>query len=234
MLKPIRHYKISDQIFEQLRDMIYRGEFQPGQRLMSERELAVKFSVGRPAVREAIFKLIDQGLVCSKRGVGTFVADEQSQIDKGPLLRVLNRERFSIVDLQEVRIALESKSAELAAKRATDDDVSMIKQSLERIRRELAKSQTYMRTDLSFHMNIAFASKNPVQIHLMKNIYDVQLHAMEKAYTNLLRSQGIDGLIDSQHEEIVFAIVNHDPDGARRAMEAHISTVLESCREYGI
>ncbi|MCF8094668.1 MAG: FadR family transcriptional regulator [Desulfobacteraceae bacterium] len=233
MLKPIRHYKISDQIFEQLRDMIYRGELQPGQRLMSERELAVKFSVGRPAVREAIFKLIDQGLVYSKRGVGTFVADEQSQIDKGPLLQVLNRERFSIVDLQEVRIALESKSAELAAKRATDEDVSLIKQSLIRIHNERFEGQVRMRTDLSFHMNIAYASKNTVQIHLMKGFYDVQLYAMDKAYTSILRSLGIDDLIDSQHEEIALAIANHDPERARRSMESQISTVLEICREHG-
>lgn len=234
MLKPIRHHKISDQIFEQLRDMIYRGEYQPGQRLMSERELAMRFGTGRPSVREAILKLIDQGLVCSKRGVGTFVADERTQMENGPLLRILNREQFSIVELQEVRMALESKSAELAAKRATDEDIRLMEQSLERIRIELKKGQTRMGTDLSFHMNIAYASKNPVQIHLMKNIYDVQLHAMEKAYYNLLRSQGIDDLVDNRHEEILRAITSHDSEKARKAMEAHIHMVLEMCREHGL
>ena len=94
MLKPIRHRKISDQIFEQLRDMIYRGEFQPGQRLMSERELAERFAVGRPTVREAVLKLVDQGLIQSRRGVGTFVADEKTQNVSGPLLQVLTREGF--------------------------------------------------------------------------------------------------------------------------------------------
>lgn len=234
MLKPIRHYKISDQIFEQLRDMIYRGELQAGQRLMSERELAARFGAGRPSVREALRKLIDQGLIFNRRGVGTFVTDEKTQIVKGPLLQVLYRERFSIVELQEVRMALECKSAELAAKRATDEDLRLIEESRQRIHQERAEGQIRMRTDLSFHMNIAYASKNTVQIHLMKIFYDVQLYAMGKVYNSLLQSPSLDDLIDSQHKEIVTAIANHNPELARQAMESQIQTMLEICREHGL
>lgn len=234
MLKPIRYRKISDQIFEQLRDMIYRGEFQPGQRLMSERDLAERFGVGRPTVREAVLKLVDQGLIQSRRGVGTFVADEKTQSGSGPLLQVLTREGFSVAELQEVRMALESKSAELAAKRATDEDLRLIEQSLQRVSQEQADGQTRMRTDIIFHMNIAYASKNTVQIHLMKSFYDVQLYAMDKAYTSILQSLGLDDVIRDQHEKIVAAIAGHDADAARGAMEAHISMLLEICREHGL
>ncbi len=79
MLKPIKQRKISDQIYEQIKDLIYRGEYRPGERLMAERDLASLFKVGRPTVRTAIQKLIDNGLVVARRGVGTFVFDNTTQ-----------------------------------------------------------------------------------------------------------------------------------------------------------
>jgi len=234
MLKPIRHYKLSDQIFEQLRDMIYRGELQAGQRLMPERELALHFDVGRPSVREALRKLVDKGLIVSKRGSGSFVADEMTQISSSPLFQVLSREQFTIVELQEVRMALETNSAELAAKRATDEDLRAIEEGERQIRFERGDGKTRMRTDLSFHMNISYASKNTVQIHLMKIFYDVLLYAMEKAYGSIMQSQSLNDLIDSQHKKIVNAITSHDPNAARQAMESHISMMLEISRKHGL
>lgn len=234
MLKPVKQKKISDQIYEQIRDMIYRGEFRPGQKLMTERDMASFFKVGRPTVRTAIQKLIDQGLIIAKRGVGTFVMDEKSRRQNRPLLQVLNNEDFTITEFQEVRMALEVKSAELAARRATDEDIRLIEQSLERIRQERVNGHMHMSSDISFHMNIVYASKNIVQIQLMKSFYDVQYYAMDIAYSQLFRSLGIDDLVFNQHAQIVEAIKNHNPPLANDAMEAHIGTILEICREKGL
>lgn len=234
MIKPVKHRNISDQVYEQLRDMIYRGQLGPGERLMSEREMAVLFTVGRPTVRVAVQKLIDQGLIESRRGVGTFVLDRNQAIEKRPLLHALYGEAYTIADIQEVRMALESKSAELAAKRATDEDIRLMKKWIEKMDREMRDQQPQIKTDISFHMNIAYASKNIVQIHLMKNFYDVQDYAMSYSYTNVLASQGIDDLIKQQHTEIFDAIKNHDPAKARKAMEMHITTILNICREHGL
>jgi len=234
MLKPVRHRNITDQVYEQLRDMVYRGELGPGQRLMSERDMALRFKVGRPTVRGAIQRLITQGLVESRRGVGTFVSDQDPSAEKRPLLQVLNNEGFSIVDFQEVRMALEAKSAELAAQRATHEDLRIIRRCLEQIDRERAAGHIEIRTDVMLHMNIAYASKNIVQIHLMKNFYDVQLYAMSLSYKNLLASLGMDDLINDQHNRIFNAIRDRDPDLARKSMEEHIGTVLELCREHGL
>lgn len=234
MLKPVKQKKISDQIYEQIRDMIYRGEFRPGQKLMPERNMASFFKVGRPTVRTAIQKLIDQGLIISKRGVGTFVMDEKSRKQTRPLLQVLNNEDFTITEFQEVRMALEVKSAELAARRATDEDIRLMEKSLERIRQERVKGHMHMSSDISFHMNIAYASKNIVQIQLMKSFYDVQYYAMDMAYSQLFHSMGIDDLTFKQHALIAEAIKNHNPSLARDTMEEHIGTVLDICREKGL
>lgn len=234
MLKPVKHRNISDQVYEQLRDMIYRGDLGSGDRLMSERDMAALFKVGRPTVRNAVQRLIDQGLIETRRGVGTFVVDQGRAYEKRPLLQVLNNEAFTIADIQEVRMALETKSAELAARRATDEDICLIKKVMERMNEERIRDNISIETDVSFHMNIAYASKNIVQIHLMKSFYDVQIYAMSYSYSTVLRSLGIDNLINAQHTRIFEAIYQHDPECARKAMELHITTVWEICREHGL
>jgi GntR family transcriptional repressor for pyruvate dehydrogenase complex len=234
MIKPVKHRNIADQVFEQLRDMLYRGEVGPGERLMSERDLAALFEVGRPTVRTAMQRLIDQGLVESRRGVGVFVLDQEKIVEKRPLLQALNGETYTVADIQEIRMALEGKSAELAAQRATDEDLRLIRRGIERMKRERIEHEIRINTDISFHMNIAYASKNVVQIHLMKSFYEVQTYAMSYSYTKVLESLRIDELIDAQHDAIFQAIVARNPDSARQAMENHIGTILEICREHGL
>jgi GntR family transcriptional repressor for pyruvate dehydrogenase complex len=234
MLKPVKQKKAPDQIFEQIRDMIYRGEFKPGQKLMAERDMATFFKVGRPTVRAAIQKLIDQGLITSKRGVGTFVLDDVSRRENRPLLQILNNEDFAISEFMEVRMALEVKSAELAARRATEEDIRLIEKSYERLIQERAKGQMHMSSDISLHMNIAYAGKNIVQIQVMKSFYDIQYHAMDIAYTQLFSEMAMDDMIFNQHTRIVEAIKKHDPSTARAAMEVHLETILEACRENGL
>lgn len=214
--------------------MLYRGEIGAGERLQSERDLSALFKVGRPTVRTAIQRLIDQGLVESRRGVGVFVLDQEKIVEKRPLLQALNGETYSIADIQEIRMALEGKSAELAAQRATDEDLRLIKKGIERMKRERIEHEIRINTDISFHMNIAYASKNVVQIHLMKSFYEVQTYAMSYSYTKVLESLRLDTLIDSQHDAIFEAIVARNPQQARQAMEHHIGTILEICREHGL
>lgn len=234
MLKPVKHRNIADQVYEQLRDMIYRGEIDAGERLMSERDMSDLFKVGRPTVRTAVQRLINQGLIESRRGVGIFVLDQERAVDKRPLLQALNGETYTIADIQEIRMALEIKSAELAAKRATDQDIRLIGKGIERMKRERIEHEIRINTDISFHMNIAYASKNVVQIHLMKSFYEVLTYAMSYSYSKVLESLRIDELIDRQHDQILAAIVDHDPPRARQAMETHIGTILEICLEHGL
>jgi GntR family transcriptional repressor for pyruvate dehydrogenase complex len=231
MLKTVRHRKISDQVFEQIRDMIYRGEFGPGQRLIPERNLAVQLAVGRPAVREALQKLAERGLIENRRGVGNFVRDQDHGIEASPLFQLLTYETFSLLEFLEVRAALELKSAELAAKRATDEDIRLIERSLTRLKPYISDKKKLVTDDIGFHMNIAYASKNIVQVHLMKSLYDIQFYAMRLAYFTVLESSKTDELIYDQHVRIFDSIAAHDAPAARQAMDTHLSTVIEICRD---
>lgn len=230
MLKSIRHKKVSDQVFEQIRDMIYRGEFSPGERLKSERDLAATLKVGRPAVREAIQKLIDRGLVESRRGVGTYVLDSSAIVNKSPMFQIFSDEKISIVDFIEVRMALELKGAELAAKRANDEDIRKIEECLKWNDPNIVAKKQVINSDINFHMNITYASKNSVQIHLMKNLYDIQHYIMNLAYVSFLAALQNDELIYAQHTQIYEAIKNRDAVKARKAMEDHLELVLELYR----
>lgn len=233
MLKPIKSVKISDKVYEQLRDMIYRGELRAGEKLMSERDMALALNVGRPTVREAIQKLIEQGLIESRRGVGTFVLGEETRKSNKPLLQLLNGQDFTIVELLEVRLALESNSAALAARRATEEDMRIIEQSLNRLldARELERN---LDNELSFHMNIAYATKNIVQVHLMKSFYDVLYYGMNLAFPTLIKDEKLDEMTFDQHITIFNAIKDRDPDLAGRTMENHIKVMLEICIEKGL
>lgn len=234
MLKPVKQRKISDQIYEQIRDLIYRGEYRPGERLMAERDLASLFKVGRPTVRSALQKLIDNGLVIARRGVGTFVADNTSQKINSTFLQMMGGEEFSVTEFQETRMALEVKSAELAAQRSTDDDIRLLKKSHARVEEELVAGNAQMNSDISFHMNIAYATKNIVHIQLMKSIYEVQHIVMDHAYAKLLQGMKIDDLVLKQHADIVEAIISRNSALARQTMEAHLGSILDICRENGL
>ena len=234
MFKPIKSVKISDRVYEQMRDMIYRGEIRAGEKLMSERDMAQAFNVGRPTVREAIQKLTEQGLIESRRGVGTFVLGEETRKNKKPLLQLLNGQDFTIVDLLEVRLVLESNSAALAARRATEQDVKIIEQSLNRLLDTRYSPVRELDDELSFHMNIAYATKNIVQVHLMKSFYDVLYYGMNLAFPTLIKDEKLDELTFDQHITIYKAIENRDPELAAETMEKHIGVLLEMCIQKGL
>lgn len=234
MFKPIKSVKISDRVYEQLRDMIYRSELRAGEKLMSERDMAQAFNVGRPTVREAIQKLTEQGLIESRRGVGTFVLGEDTRKKKKPLLQLLNGQDFTIVDLLEVRLVLESNSAALAARRATEQDVRIIEQSLNRLLDTRYSPVRELDDELSFHMNIAYATKNIVQVHLMKSFYDVLYYGMNLAFPTLIKDEKLDELTFDQHITIFKAIENRDSELAAETMENHIRVLLEMCIQKGL
>ena len=97
-LTPISPKRISDQVFEQLRGLIFRGEYQPGQKIMTERELAKALNVSRNSVREAINKLVALRFLEQRQGQGTFVRSMDEAV-KIPLATVMETQDASLIDL---------------------------------------------------------------------------------------------------------------------------------------
>jgi GntR family transcriptional regulator, transcriptional repressor for pyruvate dehydrogenase complex len=234
MLKPIKPKRMSDQVFEQLKDLIFRGQLKPGERLMTERELAQELGVSRPTVREAINKLVAMHLLEHRQGQGTFVNSPNAGADKNPLAAVLNGQEASLMDLLEVRLGLECNAAALAARRATDEDVREIEKCVQEMSKAISEGNLGSDADITFHMALAYASKNVVQIHIMKSLYDLLFYGIQENLQHLyVEPINIEEIL-AQHTVILNSIRQHDPDEAYAAMKRHITFVQDYFQERNI
>jgi GntR family transcriptional repressor for pyruvate dehydrogenase complex len=232
-LQPIKSKKISDQVFEQIRELVFRGQLKPGEQLMPERELSEALNVSRTTVRNAINKLVVLGLLEHKQGQGTFVRSTDTRIGN-PVAAAMDVENASIPNLLEVRVGLECNSAFLAAQRATEQDLTFMEASLEEIRQEVASGRLGTEADTAFHMALAYATKNPVQVYLMKNFYDFLFVGIKENLRHLYEDPANIDKIFNQHHAIYEAIKNRDPDLAYQAMREHIQFVQDFFRKKEI
>lgn len=232
-LKPIKAKRISDQVFDQLRELIYRGELKPGEQVMPERELSLALGVSRTTVRNAINKLVVLGLLEHKQGQGTFVRPPEIR-DRHPLALAIENEGATLEDLLEVRMGLECNAADLAARRATEEDIAVLHQMLEKMETAFREQGGNIdpTVDASFHMAIAQATKNPVHMHLMKHFHDFLFIGIKENLRMLYENpQNMDAVVE-QHRNIFQAIQRRDPDMATSAMRIHIRFVMLFFRDH--
>jgi GntR family transcriptional repressor for pyruvate dehydrogenase complex len=225
-LKPIKPKRISDQILDQLRELIFRGEFKPGRQIPPERELAEALGVSRTSVRDAISKLVATGLLEQRQGQGTFVCSPGAA-DKHPLAKAMAIQDATLEDLLEVRMGLECNAAFLAAKRAVESDLQFLEKSLEEMRLEVKAGRLGTEADVSFHMAVCYATKNPLQVYLMRTFYDYLFVGIKENLAYLYEEPSNIEKIVAQHSAVFQAIRNHDPQQAFAAMQRHIDFVLE-------
>lgn len=229
-LRPIKPRRISDQVFDQLRELIFRGELKPGQRIMAERKLCEVMGVSRTSVRDAINRLVTLGLLEHKQGQGTYVRSLVNS-SNNPVALAMESENASLEDLLEVRMGIECSAAAYAANRAEPEDIRLIEISLEELKTEFESGRLGTQADVAFHMAIAYATKNPVQVNIMKNLYDFLFHGIRENLAQLYEKPGNIEKICEQHLSIFNTIADHDPDEAYRAMRTHIQFVLDFLAE---
>ncbi|HYA40460.1 MAG TPA: FadR/GntR family transcriptional regulator [Syntrophobacteraceae bacterium] len=227
MLKKVKPTRVSDLVFEQLRDLIFKGRFKPGEQLMNENQLAESLGVSRPTLREAINRLVALGLVQHRRGHGTFVNRAAFNADKNPFAAMTADREISLIDLLEERLGLECNAAKMAAARATDEDIADLERSLEQAAIEVEHGGLGQQADEVFHMNIAYATKNAVHIHLMKNFFALLFYGINKNRQNPYNDPVNLEKAAEQHARILETIRARDPDSAYSAMEEHIKFVLD-------
>jgi GntR family transcriptional repressor for pyruvate dehydrogenase complex len=226
IFKEIKPKKISDHVFEQIQELIYRGQLKPGDKLLPERELADTLKVSRNSVREAINKLVERNLIENRQGMGTFVRLPKPDQSDNPLKSVLG-DNISIQELLEFRLGLECNAAVLAARKATSEDIVYLDSVMEEMRKLVADGNMGHEADARFHMGIAYASKNRVQVAMMKNFYDLLYYGIERSYVHLYRERSnLEAILD-QHTRILSAIRNHDTQMANDIMRDHIKYVME-------
>ncbi len=228
MLTPIKPKRISDLVFEQLRDLIFKGRIKPGEQLMTERELAENLNVSRPTVREAINRLVALRLLDHRQGQGTFVVSPSAEKN---LLGVPHDLDVSLTDLLEVRLGIECNAVMMAARRATEEDILDMEKSIRDMKTQIDAGGLGSDPDVRFHMAIAYATKNMVQIHIMRSFYDLLFYGIKSSLQYLYTEPVTLEIIIRQHHNILKAVCDRDPDAAYSAMREHIMFVLDFVHE---
>ncbi|GAB6145836.1 FadR/GntR family transcriptional regulator [Desulfocicer niacini] len=225
-IKPIKPKRISDQVFDQIRELIFRGTLKPGEKMMPERELAEAMKVSRTTIRDATQRLVAMGLIVQKQGQGTFVKPFDGAPDS-PLVKAMQAQEASIGDLLEVRMGLECNAAALAAARADEGDLKALAHSIEEMKKEITQGRLGTEADTSFHMAIAYAAKNPLQVLVMRNFYDYLFYGIRENLVRLYKFEDNTEIIITHHQNIMDCIKNRDTYRAYTAMKEHIQFVMD-------
>jgi GntR family transcriptional repressor for pyruvate dehydrogenase complex len=232
VFEPIRPKKISEEIVEQIKALISKGELKPGDRIPSERELATMLGVSRPSVREAIMVLEAMGFLDSRQGGGTFVRALTETSITDPLAKLVEQKDPEILRaLAEVRMGLEGWSAYLAAQRAEEKDIAEMRRLYAIMEKQAANGGWDSEVDAEFHYAITAASQNSLQMHVLDSIHSLFHATIQVALMEFYRERGHIDLLLTHHREIMEAIAARDPELARQKMMEHLSMVEDKMAE---
>lgn len=218
-IKPAQQQRLGDAVFEALERLIRNGELRAGQKLASEEELSTRFQVSRPVVRAALKQLREQNLIVSRKGSGSFVADEvrheaQQQAATSQLKNMLYALEF--------RKSVEPEAARFAALRRGAQELADLEAALEAFR-STSESPLQPRVDFLLHKAIATASLNAHYVRALDLIsYDIDLGVTLAEHLSKIGPADRRRAIFGEHKSIVDAIRDQDPDAAEAAMMRHL------------
>lgn len=221
--------RLSEQLADALTASISDGQFEVGQRLPTEGQLTERFSVSRTVVREALSRLKMLGLIESRQGSGAYVMQRLSTL-KTQLVLTPDGSIDAVMQMVEVRRALEAESAGLAASRRTAQDIRHIKSALLKLERAVAEGGDGVLQDVAFHSAIATAAGNPFLLATLAYLNQFLLDATRVTRANEAIRADFAQQVLSEHDLIVKAIVAGDSDAARDAGAAHMVNAARRIR----
>jgi GntR family transcriptional repressor for pyruvate dehydrogenase complex len=220
---------ITETVVQRLEDLVL-GELEPGAELPSEAELAARFEVSRLTVREAARSLQARGLVEIRQGRRTVVAHPNAGPIGGFFTAAVRRDPRQLLDLLEVRRALEVHIASLAAAQASRTDVSAMELTLAAMRDAADDPMALHESDIGFHASVAAAAGNQMLRFLIEAMEEpLRASRMRSLRGHLARGGTVEDVIE-QHARILERIKARDPRGAATAMLAHLEQTARDLR----
>lgn len=230
--KPIQQLRLWEEVAEQLKDSILSGDFKPGDKLPSERELAEQFKVGRIAIREALRSITNSGFVTMRYGAtgGAFVTDLTFNYLASAYVDLFLSDKISIPELYLARLHVEPEIARLAAQRVTPEYAELLTKALEA---EELQAHTSLSEDID--------SKQTVHLILAEMCGNRFFEGFARSMMAVLRQVAVTVKADYIHPEgahrpIVEAVLAKDPVGAQEAMRRHTvefgEALLRMDKEY--
>lgn len=216
--KPIGKTSLSEEISRQIMNLVANGDLLPGQKLPSERELCVRFGVGRSSLREALRCLAIVGVLETRVGEGTFLATSGAKfMGKVFEWRVIT-EKKDVENLMKVRLALESETVANAVLYAQEEQILELESIVEKMRLSVENPEEFDVHDLDFHLGIARASDNEI-IYDLLTIIRSQLSRLMKMRAPWPHGHHVSY---SEHQQIMDAIRARDVESATALMREHI------------
>ncbi|MDX3383145.1 FadR/GntR family transcriptional regulator [Streptomyces niveiscabiei] len=218
-LGPVRPSPLVEQATERLRERIVAGEWAVGARLPGETSLAAALGVGRSTVREALRGLAGEGFVRARQGAGVFVVSaEPAGEEWASRLR-----KAAVRDVYEVRMAVETHAARLAAERRTEGDLVVIEGALA-ARRAAASGddRAFVEADIAFHAAVVAAAHNPVLVGLFGDFVPVLREGLVELLALTRVREGDAGVGDLAHEALVRAVRAGDGAGAAEIVRGEL------------
>ncbi len=220
----VKRELVAEKVIEGIIEYITLNELKPGDKLPTERELSERFSVGRPAIREALCALSVMRVINIIQGDGIYFSDMSGAFLFNPFKLYMDLGIVSTDDLFEVWIFLEADTAGLAASRITPEQMERLKAALQKSSEGIESEKVFKLADTELHEIICEASGNPLLIGMMASIKEL----VEKVRTITTKYREIRILAHAAHEKICAALLAHESEDARKYMEEHLRDIKKS------
>lgn len=231
MFLPIESDRLSDKAVGQIKALIEEGRLKPGDKLPAERELIKLLSVSRTSLREALRVLEVLGLIDVRTGIGAFVKQTGAGALPAEWNALLKKTQQEMIDLLEVREALEARAVELAAQKASAEELELCALTLAKMKQSANTNDVAaaIQSDIEFHQLISKMSQNNFLIELSDSISHVLLdarHAFFRRPNRIFVSW-------QQHCRVVEALEKRDSQAAAEAMLLHLQDSKEVVKRLG-
>lgn len=214
----IKKQHLSEQVADQIQEMILKRQYEVDERLPSERDLATSLGVSRNVVREAIKLLQERGLVTVQSGSGVYICAQEAEMVSRSVGLYVRRQEISTSHIFEVRWILEVENVRLAAHKITPEDIEILEACLDRSEKSLSDPALFTKIDVEYHRLLAVATGNPVLPLLLDTITDALDAQIQK--TSVLPGAQANAL--RHHRAIFEAVKAKNPAQAQDAMINHL------------
>lgn len=221
--------RLADRVADALAQEIREGRLGEGDKLPTEAVLAEQFSVSRTVVREAMSRLKSLGMVASRQGSGVYVLAASPPSLQFDMEHAVSLE--AVIQIAEMRRALETEVAALAAERRTPEDMLRIRQSIEALDAAVRAGGNGVQEDVAFHRSLADAARNPFLIDTLQYLSRFLQGATRVTRANEARRDDFARAVREEHGRIVAAIESGDSSRARQAASAHMDNAIIRIRQ---
>lgn len=225
--------RAAQQVVHHIEVLVLEGVLRNGDKLPGERDLAFEMNVSRPVLRDALNILETKGIIEKRHGQGSVVADVIGSVFSPPIEGLMREYPRTRVDFVEYRRGVEGWAASLAAQRAGEEDILILKDVFSRMEgaHQQENVEEEAKLDIEFHITVADCSHNIILIHSLRSCYQLLSDNVFLNRSLIYDFPHARCELFELHRVIFEAIIAHDATAARAASDAHMDYIDEMMQD---